>query len=44
MNEDRYLDLITERQDLCVNMTKMSDEEVKAAIAEGAENLNKHLK
>ena len=44
VNEDRYLDLITERQDLCVNMTKMSDEEVKAAIAEGAENLNKHLK
>ena len=34
VNEDRYLDLITERQDLCVNMTKMSDEEVKAAIAE----------
>ena len=44
VNEDRYLDLITERQDLCVNMTKMSDEEVKAAIAEGAENLNKYLK
>ena len=44
VNEDRYLDLITERQDLCVNMTKMSDDEVKAAIAEGAENLNKHLK
>lgn len=43
VNEDRYLDLITERQDLCLNMTKMSDEEVKTAIAEGAENLNKHL-
>ena len=26
-NEDKYLDLITERQDLCLNMTKMSDDE-----------------
>ena len=43
-NEDEYLDLITERQDLCLNMTAMSDEEVKGAIAEGAENLNKYLK
>ena len=43
-NEDQYLDSITERQDLCLNMTQMSDEEVKMHIADGAENLNKKLK
>ena len=31
-NEDEYLDLITERQDLCLNMTAMSDEEVKEQL------------
>ena len=42
-DEDAYLVSITERQDLCLNMTKMSDEEVKGAIAEGAEKLNNKL-
>ena len=32
-NEDKYLDSITERQDLCLNMTKMGDDEVKNLIA-----------
>ena len=36
--------MITERQDLCLNMTTMSDDEVKTLIAEGAENLNAELK
>ena len=43
-NEDKYLDSITERQDLCLNMTKMGDDEVKHLIAEGAEKLNAELK
>lgn len=43
-NEDKYLDSITERQDLCLNMTKMGDDEVKHLIAEGAEKLNIELK
>ena len=43
-NEDKYLDSITERQDLCLNMTKMGDDEVKNLIAEGAEKLNTELK
>ena len=43
-NEDKYLDSITERQDLCLNMTKMGDDEVKNFIAEGAEKLNAELK
>ena len=43
-NEDKYLDSITERQDLCLNMTKMDDDEVKTLIAEGAEKLNSELK
>ena len=38
------MDLITERQDLCLNMTKMSDEEVRDTISEGAQNLNEYLK
>ena len=42
-NEDAYLDSITERQDLCVNMTNMTDREVKHLIAEGAANLNSKL-
>ena len=42
-NEDAYLDSITERQDLCLNMTKMGDDEVKHLIAEGAEKLNAEL-
>ncbi len=43
INEDAYLDSITERQDLCVNMTKMSDVDVKGFIAEGAAELNAKL-
>ena len=43
-DEDKYLDSITERQDLCLNMTKMGDDEVKHLIAEGAEKLNIELK
>ena len=42
-NEDKYLDSITERQDLCLNMTEMSDYEVKSLIAEGASELNVKL-
>ncbi len=37
------MDSITERQDLCLNMTQMSDEEVKGLIAEGAASLNNKL-
>ena len=43
-DEDRYLDSITERQDLCLNMTQMSDEKVRDLIAEGAAEVNKTLK
>ena len=43
VNEDAYLDSITERQDLCVNMTGMSDFDVKEFIAEGAAELNAKL-
>ena len=42
-DENKYLDSITERQDLCLNMTQMGDEEVKSLIAEGAGNLNEKL-
>jgi len=42
-NEDKYLDAITERQDFCLNMTKMSEEEVKEEIKQGAMKLNKML-
>ncbi len=43
IDEDAFLDSITERQDLCLNMTKMSDEQVMRCIKEGAEELNKAL-
>lgn len=42
-DEDAYLDSITERQDLCLNMTRMADEEVMGAIREGAAELNRSL-
>jgi anaerobic magnesium-protoporphyrin IX monomethyl ester cyclase len=42
-DDDAFLDSITERQDLCINMTKMSNEEVMSAIKEGASNLNRML-
>jgi radical SAM superfamily enzyme YgiQ (UPF0313 family) len=43
-DEDRYLESITERQDICVNMTKMSNEEIMNEIEIGAKRLNKLLK
>ena len=39
-DEDAYLDSITERQDICVNMTKMSDDEIMNEIKIGAKKLN----
>jgi radical SAM superfamily enzyme YgiQ (UPF0313 family) len=42
-NEDHYLDQITERQDLCLNMTRLESEEILGAIKEGAAELNNHL-
>jgi len=42
-DEDRYLDSITERQDLCLNMTSMSDDEVMGRIKDGAARLNEML-
>ena len=42
-DEDRYLESITERQDICINMTKMSDEEIMNEIKIGAAKLNKML-
>ena len=42
-DEDRYLDSITERQDICLNMTKMSDKEIMNEIKIGAAKLNKML-
>ena len=43
-DEDRYLDSITERQDICVNMTKLSDKEILDEIKIGAAKLNDMLK
>lgn len=42
-DEDAFLTSITERQDLCLNMTKMEDQEVLDYIAEGASELNEML-
>ena len=42
-DEDRYLESITERQDVSLNMTKMSDEEIMNEIKIGAAKLNKVL-
>jgi len=42
-DEDVYLDSITERQDITLNMTKMSDEEIMNEIESGAEALNNLL-
>ena len=42
-DEDRYLESITERQDICLNMTKMSNEEIMKEIKEGAKKLNEML-
>ena len=43
VDEDRYLESITERQDVCINMTKMADEEIMSAIKDGAKKLNEVL-
>lgn len=43
VNDDAYLDSITERQDLCINMTKMTNEEVMGHIKKGAAELNEML-
>jgi len=42
-DDDKFLDSITERQDLCLNMTKMSNEEVMGLIKTGAADLNRML-
>lgn len=42
-DEDAYLDSITERQDININMTKLSNEEIMSAIKEGAKKLNDAL-
>jgi radical SAM superfamily enzyme YgiQ (UPF0313 family) len=42
-DEDAFLDAITERQDICLNMTKLSDEEIMTEIKQGAKKLNELL-
>ncbi len=42
-DEDKYLESITERQDININMTKLSNEEIMSAIKEGASKLNEML-
>jgi radical SAM superfamily enzyme YgiQ (UPF0313 family) len=42
-DEDQYLESITERQDVCLNMTKMSDEEIMNEIKKGGKKLNEIL-
>lgn len=42
-DEDAYLDSITERQDICLNMTKMTDDEIMSSIKDGARRLNEAL-
>ena len=42
-DENAYLDSITERQDICLNMTTMSDEEIMGQIKQNALELNKLL-
>ena len=43
VDEDKFLDSITERQDLCINMTKMTSEEITKEITKGANRLNINL-
>lgn len=42
-DEDAYLESITERQDICMNMTKMSDAQIMEEIKKGASKLNEAL-
>lgn len=43
VDDDAYLTSITERQDICLNMTQMTDDEIMAEIKTGASELNKLL-
>ena len=43
VDEDAYLDSITERQDICLNMTSMTNEEIMKEIKVGAKKLNDML-
>ena len=43
VDEDRYLESITERQDICINMTKMSNDEIMNEIINGGKKLNDML-
>ena len=43
VDEDAYLDSITERQDICLNMTNMRDEDIMKEIKVGARKLNDML-
>ena len=42
-DEDQYLESITERQDICLNMTKMSNDEIMNEIINGGKKLNDML-
>ena len=42
-DEDKYLESITERQDICINLTKLSDNEIMDEIKKGAAQLNDML-
>jgi radical SAM superfamily enzyme YgiQ (UPF0313 family) len=42
-DENAFLDSITERQDICLNMTRMSDEEILEEISAGCGRLNEKL-
>jgi len=44
VDQDKYLTSITERQDFCLNMTKMTNEEIQSAISEFARKANDVLK
>ncbi|MBU0486129.1 MAG: B12-binding domain-containing radical SAM protein [Proteobacteria bacterium] len=42
-DEDKFLTSITERQDICLNMTQMSDAEISAEIKKAAQRANEVL-
>jgi len=42
-DEEEFLLSITERQDICINMTKLSDQEIMNEIKEGGKKLNELL-
>lgn len=42
-DENAFLDSITERQDICLNMTRMSDQEILDEITRGCARLNELL-